>query len=244
MKAIGIIPARLNSQRFPEKLLAPLKEKSVIERTIEKAKTYPLEKIFIATDSEKISSLASSLGVPVLVTSSKPQSGTERIVEALDSYPELYQNDIIFNLQGDHPFTSPTTIDQILSFFRVSNETLIGTAVVPIQDTKAIYSPHVVKCVFDRNSNALYFSRSAIPHPVNQNVKSLFYQHLGIYAFRSSLLKRYNQLSKSNLELVENLEQLRFLENGIPIKVAIVNDIPQGIDTPQDLKECEKWVTL
>lgn len=240
---IGIIPARLDSQRFPAKLLADLKGKTVLQRTYETGKESPLlDRIFIVTDSEEIARHASLLEAPFFMTSSQPSSGTERIVEAVERYQLLQKADIIFNLQGDHPFTSPSTIKEIIALFQKDDTLQVATAAVPITNPQSIYSPHTVKCVMDKDQKALYFSRSPIPYPSGDTSDYPCYHHLGIYAYRTSLLRSYLDLSVGPLEKVEKLEQLRFLENSIPIKVAIVDDIPKGIDTPQDLKECEQWV--
>ncbi len=242
---IGIIPARLDSQRFPRKLLAKLRGKPVLQRTFETGKESPLlDRIFIVTDSEEIAKHAYEWEAPFFMTSSQPRSGTERIVEAVNKYPLLQQADIIFNLQGDHPFTSPSTIKEITALFQKDPDLQVATAAVPIHKPQSIYSPNTVKCVMDKEQRALYFSRSPIPYPSAHSEDYPYYHHLGIYAYRTSLLKKYFELSIGPLEKMENLEQLRFLENGISIKVAIVDDMPKGIDTPQDLKECEEWVVI
>lgn len=242
-KIIGIIPARLDSRRFPEKLLAKLKGKSVLQRTFEQAKKCTaLTDLFIATDSDKIIRHMQDMDAAILKTSSFPTSGTERIVEAMDKYPELKEAEVIFNLQGDHPFTSSSTIEKITDLFQQDPDLLVATAAVRLQKPQAIFSPHIVKCVLDKYNNALYFSRSPIPYPTTHLAQYPCYHHIGIYAYRPSFLQQLPSLEKSSLEVVENLEQLRFLENGIKIRVAVVEDLPYGIDTPQDLKQCEQWV--
>ena len=240
VKFVGILPARLKSQRFPEKLLAKLQGKSVLQHAYESAlKTGCLDQILILTDHEKIASVASSFQAPVIFTSAKPCCGTERIVEALlnNSLPDSATHFI--NLQADHPFTSKNTIQNLVKLFEQNKNLEIGTCVTPVTEAEALL-PQIVKCVFTKNYNALYFSRSPIPSYTKNGSKRIYYQHVGIYGYSRSFLLNYSTIPKSSLEEAEDLEQLRFLEHGYVIKVALVNDLAQGVDVPEDLKKCEE----
>jgi len=234
-KIVGIIPARINSSRFPRKLLHILKDKTVLQHTIEKAKTFSaLNDLFLTTDNLEIAKHAENLGVKVIMTSSQPLTGTDRVAEAVLSNIYLQGAEIIFNLQADHPFTTSKTIDNILEKLIEDPFAEIGTAASPLFDAQKAQSPDIVKCVFDHNHNVLYFSRSPIPHHGDR-----YYHHIGIYAFRRRFLQRLKNLKHTDLEKKEDLEQLRFLENGVKIKVAITDDPAQGIDSPKDILTCE-----
>lgn len=235
-KKVGIIPARLNSSRFPRKLLQKVGDKTILEYTIENALEFKmLDDLFVATDSLEIAKVAQDMGVKVIMTSSQPKTGTDRVREAVLSNSLLARAEIIFNLQADHPFTKPATIQKILDGLLDDPFAEVGTAVTPLFDLEKAVSPDIVKCVFDHNNNALYFSRSLIPHQ-----SSAYYHHIGVYAYRRRFLDKLPDLKELKLEKSEDLEQLRFLENGVRIKVAVTNDTAQGIDRPKDLLLCEK----
>ncbi len=241
MKIYGFLPARIESNRFPRKLLAKLGKKTVIQRSYEAAlQSTLLEKVFIVTDSKEIEEEAASFAAPTLLTSKKPLSGTERIVEAFHAYPFLQEANFFLNLQADHPFTAKETIDSMVSLFQKEPTVPLVTCVKPLSRIDYISSEHVVKCVFDKNHNALYFSRSFIPFSQKKTLPVNCFQHIGIYGYSKKFLLNYNSLAPSPLEEAEGLEQLRFLENGIPIKVALVEDIGQGVDVPEDMKRCEE----
>lgn len=241
MKVFGILPARLESTRFPKKLLIPIQGKTLLQRSFEAAKKSTLlDQIFIATDHRHIVEVAQSFGASVILTSSSPNSGTERIVEALRESPQLKEASHIINLQADHPFTSEQTIDQLVQLLKKDINLQVATCVKRIYDPSLIASSHVVKCLFDKNQKAIYFSRYPIPYLQRPSLEIPFYQHLGIYGYTTEFLWNYPLLSPSYLELAEGLEQLRFLENGISLKVAIVEDIGQGVDVPEDISLCER----
>ena len=236
LKTVGIIPARLNSSRFPRKLLHPLKDKSVIEHTLLKAQTFSvLDDLFVATDSLEIAQIAKQNDVKVIMTSSQPISGTDRIREAVLSNASLQNVNILVNLQEDHPFTSEKTVASILALLNSDPFAEVATAAVPLHDKERAESPDIVKCVFDHYQNALYFSRSLIPYQADT-----YYHHIGIYAYRKRFLMRLSDLKQAHLEKCEDLEQLRFLENGIRLKVALSEDPAQGVDQPKDILRCEK----
>lgn len=237
---VCLIPARLNSSRFPGKLLVKVEGKTVLQRTYEKAlDAKKIDAVYIATDNRQIASCATSFGAKIIRTSSDCKNGTERIAQALEITPELKQASIVINLQGDHPCTNPSTLD-ILTDCLVKDASLnIATAAKPIRRKKDFFSPHIVKCVFDCQLRALYFSRSPIPYS-KEPYKA--YQHIGIYGYRASFLKRMREMKDTDLQQAEDLEQLKFLELGYKVQVALVEDEALGIDVPEDLLKLKKWL--
>lgn len=217
MRIACVVPARLNSTRFPRKLLALARGQSVITRTLLQAQA-AFDEVYLATDSPEIAAHAAPLGVTVIETSPTCRNGTERIAEAVAKTPALLACDIIVNLQGDHPLTQPATLRAIVERLRDHPEAVVATAVTPSSD------PHSVKCTFDRFGNALYFSRKPISS----------YAHIGVYAYRTPFLLQ--SLPPTPFQLAEDLEQLKFLEWGYKIQVAVVDERPLGVDTPQDLE--------
>jgi 3-deoxy-manno-octulosonate cytidylyltransferase (CMP-KDO synthetase) len=233
---LGIIPARLNSTRFPKKLLKKILEKSVLQRTFEKASlSFSLKKILIATESEEIFNHVHSFGGTPLMTSQSCKDGTERVIEAYNLLSKTDQYDIVVNIQGDHPCIEPTTIDKIIEALKEDKYAYMSTAITPISHKEAL-SPHVVKCVVDKNDHALYFSRSLIPYGKTKS----FFQHIGIYAYKTEFLLQLSKLKQTPLQQAENLEQLKVLEHGFKIKVAKVEDKSFGIDIPEDIEKVEK----
>lgn len=233
MSIACVIPARYQSTRFPAKLLAKARGKTVLQRTFESASACPLfDELFIATDHEEIARHAESFGANVIWTSVSCRNGTERIAEAASNHPALKKATILVNVQGDHPSISKETLSAILEALKSDPSASIATAVCPILGEEI--SPHRVKCVFDRDKNALYFSRSPIPYGAKQS-----YLHIGIYAYRREVLFELEKHPSSELQLAEDLEQLKALELGYRIKVAVVSEIPIGIDTPEDLERFE-----
>jgi len=224
-KIISIIPARYNSTRFKAKLLYKVSNKSILQHTFESVKKVNiLDDIFIATEDEIIKEECSNFNANCIMTSQKPKNGTERIIEALKNNLELLDSDIIVNVTVNILLTDPTAH--------------VSTAVTKI-DYETAKSENVVKCVFDKNFNAMYFSRSLIPYSKNFINESYFY-HIGIYCYRTKFLLKLNELEILENQKKEDLEQLKILENGFKIKVALVNDIPQGVDVFEDLKKVEK----
>ena len=240
MKVIAIIPARLNSTRFNKKMLQKILGKTLLQRTFENtAKCLSLNNIFIATDSKEIMDHCLDFNSNCLLTSKDCQNGTERILDALDKFSYLQENDIIVNMQGDHPCIQSTTINAIINSLK-NSDAPVSTAISQITKKEA-ENPNIVKCVFDNNYNALYFSRSVIPYSENNDI---YYYHLGIYAYKVDFLLKYKNLKTSFLQNQENLEQLKILENGYKIKVAIVNEKELGVDTSEDITKIEEYLCL
>ncbi len=237
---ICIIPARFESSRFPGKLLVKADGKTILERTYACAKeSKRIDQLYIATDDERIRDHALSFGAEVLKTSKKCKNGTERLADALKRYPHLQEASHVINLQGDHPCTSPATLDSIAEMLLDDPSAEIATAARPIQSREEFLSPHVVKCVMGQKNEALYFSRAPIPY-----TKSGWggYQHIGLYGYRTSFLLKIASLKDTDLQQSEDLEQLKFIELGYRIKVALVEDDALGVDTPEDLAKLEKWL--
>ena len=238
-KIISIIPARYNSTRFKAKLLYKVSNKSILQHTFESVKKVNiLDDIFIATEDEIIKEECSNFNANCIMTSQKPKNGTERIIEALKNNLELLDSDIIVNVQADHPLINEDTINDTVNILLTDPTAHVSTAVTKI-DYETAKSENVVKCVFDKNFNAMYFSRSLIPYSKNFINESYFY-HIGIYCYRTKFLLKLNELEILENQKKEDLEQLKILENGFKIKVALVNDIPQGVDVFEDLKKVEK----
>ena len=238
IKKIIVIPARLASSRFPGKMLAQINSKSLIQHTFENAKkSKKIDDILIATDDKKIFDHALEFGAEVVMTPKDIPNGTKRVFCALERTQNTSQDAIIINIQGDEPSLDPKAIDELCALLEEDPEIKMATLVTPIKDEEDLTDSSVVKCVFDKNFNALYFSRSLIPYP-RHNTTS--YQHLGVYAFRKPFLETYSQLPHTPLDKAEDLEQLKVLENGFSIKVLINSSPSIGVDTPQDLKKVEK----
>lgn len=237
MKTVCVIPARFQSGRFPGKLLAKVQGKTVLQRTFESALRCPdLDALYVATDDERIAEHIRSLNGEVIWTSPTCKNGTERIAEAFFLHTPLQSASFIVNLQGDHPCTEPTTISAILEILKQNPSALASTAVCKLQNEEEYLSPHLVKCVFDQEYNALYFSRSPIPFGNFSHA----YGHIGIYCYRSSFFLDLQKKPPTPLQLLEDLEQLKILEWGYQMKVAVVDETPLGIDTPQDLAKLEQ----
>lgn len=245
-KFLVIIPARFASTRFPGKPLAMLGGSTVIRRVYEQAKK-AIDNVIVATDDERIFNHVNSFGKAVM-TGAHHRSGTDRCWEA-------YQinggdEDIIINVQGDEPFIQPDQIKAIMQCFD-DVTTDIATLIKPFVQQGSytdLEDSNKVKVVTDTNMNALYFSRSVIPHlrGIEKEFwpsRHQYYTHLGMYAYRASVLQKVTQLQPSSLEISESLEQLRWLENGLKIKVGITQHSSIGIDTPHDLERAEQFLS-
>jgi 3-deoxy-manno-octulosonate cytidylyltransferase (CMP-KDO synthetase) len=242
MKRLGIIPARYGSTRFPGKPLALIGGKTMIERVYAQASKANLDQVVVATDNDKIASEVLRFGGIVAMTDSALPSGTDRCKAALDVL-DLHP-DFVVNIQGDEPFIDPRQINQVLQLLE-RPESGIATLISPGTDDEEINNPNRVKAVVDKDGRALYFSRQAIPYLKSAttgqwHLSHTYYIHLGIYGFRTSVLRSIVDLEQSALEQAESLEQLRWLENGYPIYTAITELRADAVDTPEDLKAIEK----
>ena len=235
MNVIAMIPARLQATRFPRKLLQDLGGKSVIVRTYEAAKKTELfDDVYVVTDSQEIFDEIISNGGEAIMSKEEHQSGSDRIAEAIQNIDA----DIVVNVQGDEPFTDVTSLRDLLAVFvdDIDNKIDIASLMFKMDSDDDINNPNDVKIVTDVNECALYFSRSAIPFP-RDNQQVDYYKHIGIYAFRKEALLKGTQLPINNLERIEKLEQLRFLANGMKIRMVKTTQQPIGIDTIEDLEK-------
>jgi 3-deoxy-manno-octulosonate cytidylyltransferase (CMP-KDO synthetase) len=242
LKAIGIIPARYASTRFPGKPLVDIAGKTMIQRVYEQAlKAKSLSKVVVATDDERIAGEVKRFGGEFAFTASHHQSGTDRCAEVIEQLPGF---DIVINIQGDEPFIEPAQIDLLASCF-TADQVELATLIKPIQSQESIYNPNSPKVVIDLNGRAMYFSRSPIPFIRNSEPgvwaeKHQFYKHIGIYGYRTAALKAITQLPPSSLEIAESLEQLRWIENGFYIQTKVTDLETIAIDTPEDLLKLNK----
>lgn len=233
----GIIPARQASVRFPGKPLADIGGYPMFWHVYTRARqATQLSSVILATDSECIQSKAQELHVPCIMTRSDHRSGTDRVYEAA-KHLQVEAHAVIINIQGDEPALDPTMLDLLVFPFR-EREVQVSTLATPIPSERVL-SPHQVKVVTASNGDALYFSRAPIPYCRDDGPASAL-GHIGIYAFRMGALERFVSLPPSSLEETEKLEQLRFLENGIPIRVIRTQYQAHGVDTPEDLEEVRK----
>ncbi|MEC4724216.1 3-deoxy-manno-octulosonate cytidylyltransferase [Shewanella sp. D64] len=239
MNVTLLIPARYGSSRFPGKPLAPINGKPMIQHVYERASLAKgLSAIYVATDDIRIKDAVESFGGKVVMTDPEAASGTDRIDDAIQQL-ELNDDDIVINVQGDQPLIDPIAIEQLISLFeRHPGEFSMATLAVEITKESELDNPNHVKVVFDNNYNALYFSRARIPFGRDNNDHPV-YKHLGIYAYTRSFISTFAKLPLGRLEELEKLEQLRALEHGHKIKIAIsAFDFPE-VDTPEDIRICE-----
>ncbi len=242
MKILGVIPARYASTRFPAKALADINGKPMVQRVYEQAaKSNLLNEVVVATDHSLIVDAVEHFGGQVCLTSNEHQSGTDRCNEVLSQFPDF---DYVINIQGDEPYIDPKQIDLVAQL--LDGQTQLGTLVKKIQDAHELFDANVVKCVFNTNMEAMYFSRATIPHLRNHErdnwlTSHAFYKHIGIYAYRADVLKEIAKLPISTLEMAESLEQLRWLEHGYTIKVAETDIQSIGVDTPEDLQRLKDF---
>ena len=244
MRILGIIPARYASTRFEGKPLAMIKGKTMICRVAERAsQATMLEKVVVATDDTRIADEATKNGFQVVMTSDKHPNGTSRCAEVVGKLNEDF--DAVINIQGDEPFIDPEQIDNLARVI-AQGDADIATLVKKISSPDELFSPNCVKVVTDTNGNALYFSRQAIPflRGIEQDKwleNHTFHKHIGIYAYRTDVLNRIVSLPQTTLEKSESLEQLRWLENGLKIAIAVTTCENIAIDTPDDLIRAELY---
>ena len=245
MRFVAIIPARYASTRFPGKPLAILGGKTVIERVYTQVASV-VPDTYVATDDNRIFDAVTAFGGRCVMTSPDHKSGTDRIAEAAVKIGGDF--DVVLNVQGDEPFVRREQIEALCRCFD-NEETQIATLGKPFEDMEAVENPNSPKIVVDNQGFALYFSRSVIPfvRGVERDVwleKYPFLKHLGLYAYRKEVLGEVTRLPQSSLEKAESLEQLRWLQNGYRIRVAVTHFETVGIDTPEDLQRAEGFLRL
>ena len=243
MKVIGIIPSRYASTRFPSKPLAMIKGKTMIQRVWEQAWKSKLDAVVVATDDMRIADEVLKFGGQYVLTDPNHRSGTDRCREAL--YMVEGQYDAVVNIQGDEPFIDPAQINQVIELIG-RDDTQLASLAKRIEDEDELFSPNVVKVVMDKQGNALYFSRNPIPFMRNLDhdkwlQKGEFYKHIGLYAYKTETLCQIAEMQSTKLEMAESLEQLRWLENGLRIRMGITQLESLSIDTQEDYEKAMQF---
>lgn len=239
MKVLGVIPARYGSSRFPGKALALLGGKPMIQWVWEKAKrAKTIHQLVIATDDKRIFDVSKKFGAEAVMTKKNHPSGTDRIAEIA----KKIKCDLVVNVQGDEPFLNPKSIDVAVQALMGQPRFHMSTLCEKIKDNGDLRTPNVVKVVFGREKQALYFSRYAIPFNRDGEKIVNYYKHIGLYVYRREALLDLVRYPISPLENAEKLEQLRALENGYRILVKEISYTGFGIDTPKDLAKAKRWL--
>lgn len=239
-KVIAVIPARYNSTRFPGKMMEILGNRTIITTTYQNVlETGLFDEVFVATDSELIFDEISKNGGKAVMTG-EHETGSDRIAEAVQNI----DCDIVINVQGDEPFLKKEPLKQLIDVFYKDEKKKISLASLKIQlrESEEIRNPNNVKVITDNNGFALYFSRSVIPFQRDLSYDVTYYKHIGVYAFRKEALLKFSSLEMTPLEISEKLEQLRYLENGMKIKMVETDFVGIGIDTPEDLEKAKKLI--
>lgn len=238
-KTAIIIPARYGSSRLEGKPLIEVNGKPIIQWVYEKAQQAKLaDMIIVATDDDRIYSAVKAFGGEAEMTSPNHKCGSDRIREVAERHPEI---SYIVNLQGDEPLIKPESIDAVARNVQEDDKADISTLIRILKDEDEINNPNLVKCIVDNNGYAMYFSRSKIPYERNTGI-AVFYGHLGIYGYKREALIKMTSLPQTPLEKTESLEQLRALENGMKIKTSVVDFVPVGIDTKEDLEKFKQII--
>ena len=238
MKKIAVIPARYASVRFSGKLMQMLGEKTIITTTYQNTiETNLFDDVLVVTDNDIIYNEIKNNNGNVIMSSQQHESGSDRIAEAIEDI----DCDVVLNIQGDEPFVDEQALQSLLNAFNDST-VKVASLMHKIFEQPDVENPNNVKVVVDENSNALLFSRSVIPFIRDKNVTAEYYKHIGIYAYRKDVLIQFTKWKQTPLELAEKLEQLRYLENGISIKMILTEHTSIGIDTPEDLELATQYL--
>ncbi len=240
IKVTALIPARYDSQRFPGKLMKDLAGQTVILRTYRAAVQSGLfNEVYVITDSQLIYEEIINNGGQAFISTKKHETGTDRIAE----FAGNIEADIVINIQGDEPFIHQKSLRDLIQVFEADTEKKIDLAslMIRLQNKEDFLNPNHVKVVVDNNDFALYFSRAPIPYS-RDKVFETAYKHIGVYAFRKPALERIAQMPQTDLEQIEKLENLRFLQNGLRIKMVETDKLNFGIDTEEDLREAELYL--
>ena len=232
MTKIGaFIPARYAATRFPAKLMQALGDKTVIRHTYDNTVATGLfNEVYVVTDSEIIFNEITSNGGKALMSKKEHQSGSDRIAEAI----EHLEIDIVVNVQGDEPFVKKEPLEKLIAVFK-DEKVEVASLMQALTHTDLIADPNYVKVAVDKNMSALFFSRSVIPYPRNKEIANIYYEHIGVYAFKKQALLDFTNWPMSPLEATEKIECLRYLENGVSIKMVVTSYMGVEIDTPEDL---------
>lgn len=239
-KIIALIPARYGATRFPGKLLKILHGTSIITRTYHAVMQSGLfTEVYVVCDHPLIKEEIEKNGGKAIMSKVTHESGTDRIAEAAAGL----QADLFINIQGDEPFIQKEALAKLIELFR-NPEVSIASLMMHITDTEKIKDPNCVKVVTDLDHCALYFSRSPVPFPRDESEPAVYHQHIGVYAFRPKALQQITALPPSPLEKTEKLENLRMLENGFRVHMAVVTQVGIAIDTPEDLQKAYDFLLL
>jgi 3-deoxy-manno-octulosonate cytidylyltransferase (CMP-KDO synthetase) len=239
MKILAVIPARYDSKRFPGKPLVRIGNRPMVQCVYEAAQQCPdFTKVVVATDSDLVADCVRQFGGAVEMTRSDHSTGTDRVAEVAERYPDMVA---IANVQGDQPFVTAQMLTQLISPYLRGEVPAMTTLACPLDMDTSYSDPNSVKVICDRLGNALYFSRSPIPYFRNAGDAPVFH-HLGLYAFDRGFLSKYAQLPATPLEQCEGLEQLRVLEHGFPIRVCLTEKAVPEINTPDDLIHAKSFI--
>ena len=232
MNKVGaFIPARYAATRFPAKLMQMLGDKTVIRHTYDNTKATGLfDEVYVVTDSEIIFNEIVSNGGKAIMSKKTHESGSDRIAEAVENL----DIDIVVNVQGDEPFVKREPLERVLACFEDST-VKVASLMQVLNNQASIEDPNYVKVAVDKKWNALFFSRSVIPYPRSTDIAITYYEHVGVYAFKKQALIDFTHWPMSPLEAAEKIECLRYLENGVSIKMVVTNYMGVEIDTPEDL---------
>jgi 3-deoxy-manno-octulosonate cytidylyltransferase (CMP-KDO synthetase) len=231
MKKIAMIPARYAATRFPAKLMQLLGDKTVILHTYNNTvATNLFDEVMVVTDSEIIYNEIVSNGGKAVMSIAAHESGSDRIAEAIATMDV----DIVVNVQGDEPFVQKEPLEKLLAVF-TDDQVQVASLMQVLTEEKFIADPNYVKVAVDKNSNALFFSRSPIPYHRDKNITPVYYEHIGVYAFRKQALLNFTAWPITPLEAAEKIECLRYLENAVPMKMVVTKYMGIEIDTPEDL---------
>jgi 3-deoxy-manno-octulosonate cytidylyltransferase (CMP-KDO synthetase) len=238
MKVFAVIPARYAATRFPGKLMQILGNKTIIAHTyLHSLETGLFDEVWVATDSEIIHNEISKMGGHVVMSTKQHESGSDRIAEAI----EKLDVDIVVNVQGDEPFIQKEPLEQLINAFN-DPEVQVGSLMQKISEPIDIDNPNIVKVVVNDQQDAMYFSRSPIPYNRNRQSDIPYFRHIGVYAFRKQTLLDFTRWPLGRLENAEKLEQLRYLEHGVSIRMIETHFTGIGIDTPEDLEKAKKLI--
>jgi len=236
MKIGAFIPARYAASRFPAKLMQPLGNKTVIRHTYDNTVATTLfDEVYVVTDSEIIFKEITQYGGKAIMSKATHESGSDRIAEAVQDL----DIDIVVNVQGDEPFVKRSPLEKVIAVFS-DPAVQVASLMQVLNSPSLIEDPNYVKVAVDKNNNALFFSRSVIPYPRNTEASIIYYEHIGVYAFKKQALLHFTNWPMSPLESAERIECLRYLENGVTIKMVVTDYMGVEIDTPEDLIKAAK----
>lgn len=241
MKKLALIPARYAATRFPAKLMQQLGDKTVIRHTYDNTiATGLFDEVIVATDSDIIFNEITANGGKAVMSKKQHESGSDRIAEAVADM----EADIVVNVQGDEPFVKRAPLEKLLQVFEgeEGKKVQVASLMQVLTDEKSIQDPNYVKVAVDKNMNSLFFSRSVIPYPRSKEAAITYYEHIGVYAFRKQALINFTNWEMTPLEAAEKIECLRYLENGILLKMVVVDYMGVEIDTPEDLIKAAKYL--